>query len=72
MWTDNCSGCHGLNGTGGNGGPGLVDNPVAADEDRVRAQVTNGGGGMPAFEDDLTQKQIADVTAYVTQRIADR
>jgi alcohol dehydrogenase (cytochrome c) len=70
VWADNCSGCHGLDGTGGNGGPSLVGNPNAIDPTKVRAQVTNGGGGMPAFKDTLTTKQIADVTAYVTQQLA--
>jgi mono/diheme cytochrome c family protein len=30
----------------------------------------NGGGGMPAFKDTLTQKQIDDVAAYVSDEIA--
>ena len=33
------------------------------------AQVTNGGGGMPAFGDQLTKQQISDVAAYVTQKV---
>ena len=33
-------------------------------------QVTNGGGGMPAFKGSLTQKQIEQVSAYVTQDVA--
>jgi alcohol dehydrogenase (cytochrome c) len=69
VWADNCSGCHGLNGTGGNGGPDLTAIPTAKNAEKVRAQVTNGGGGMPAFRDTLTQKQINDVTAYVTRTI---
>ena len=36
----------------------------------MRAQVTNGGGGMPAFKDTLTQQQINDVAAYVSEDIA--
>jgi mono/diheme cytochrome c family protein len=28
--------------------------------------VTNGGGVMPAFKDTLTEKQIEDVSAYVS------
>jgi mono/diheme cytochrome c family protein len=32
--------------------------------------VANGGGGMPAFNGQLTAKQIADVAAYVSQKIA--
>ena len=70
VWNDNCAGCHGTNGTGANGGPNLVGNEIALDPAKVRAQVTNGGGGMPAFKDTLTTEQINDVTAYVTQEIA--
>ena len=33
-------------------------------------QVTNGGGGMPAFKGQLTDAQIKAVAAYVTQKIA--
>ena len=36
------------------------------------AQVTDGGGGMPAFKDTLTQQQIDDVAAYVSQDIAEK
>ncbi len=72
VWSDNCAGCHGLAGTGGNGGPSLADNPNAADPAKVRAQVTNGGGGMPSFKDTLTQQQISDVAAYVSQDIAQK
>ena len=67
VWSDNCAGCHGLDGRGANGGPNLVGNEAALDPERVRAQVTNGGGGMPAFKDTLTEQQIGDVTAYVTE-----
>jgi hypothetical protein len=37
----------------------------------VRPQVTNGGGGMPAFENTLSRQQIAGVAAYVA-RVAGR
>ena len=67
VFEDNCSGCHGLDGHGGNGGPSLAG---VTDVEHVVAQVTNGGGGMPAFEDTLSAQQIQDVTAYVTQRVA--
>src|SRR5918994_4474100 len=67
VWSNNCAGCHGTEGTGANGGPNLVGNQEALDAARVRAQVANGGGGMPAFKDTLSAEQIADVTAYVTE-----
>ena len=67
VFAANCSGCHGLEGTGGNGGPTLAGMDDAA---RVRRQVRQGGGGMPAFGGSLRGQQIADVTAYVVQRVA--
>ena len=69
VWADNCSGCHGLAGTGGNGGPDLTSIPTASNPERVLAQVKNGGGGMPAFDGTLSQKEIADVTAFVVKDI---
>jgi PQQ-dependent dehydrogenase (methanol/ethanol family) len=72
VFADNCAGCHGVSGTGGNGGPDLTAIPSAKDEAAVLKQVQKGGGGMPAFEGTLTQKQIQDVTAYVTQEITNK
>jgi alcohol dehydrogenase (cytochrome c) len=70
VFSDNCSSCHGLSGQGGNGGPDLRSRPGAQNVKRVEAQVTNGGGGMPAFKGTLTPKQIRDVAAYVVSKIA--
>jgi quinohemoprotein ethanol dehydrogenase len=69
VWADNCSSCHGLNGQGGNGGPDLTSIESAKNLQRVIAQVTNGGGGMPAFKGTLSDAQIRSVAAYVVQRI---
>jgi mono/diheme cytochrome c family protein len=35
------------------------------DFDGVVQQVTNGGGGMPAFQGTLSEQQIQDVAAFV-------
>ena len=67
VFSANCSGCHGAAGKGGNGGPDLSQQ---TDVSKVIAQVTNGGGGMPAFGDQLDKQQISDVAAYVSERIA--
>jgi alcohol dehydrogenase (cytochrome c) len=72
VFADNCAGCHGVSGTGGNGGPDLTAIPSAQDPATVKTQVENGGGGMPAFKGTLTEKQIKDVTAYVTQEITNK
>jgi cytochrome c553 len=63
VFAANCSGCHGAQGTGGNGGPDLSS---VTDFERVTTQVTNGGGGMPAFGDRLSAEQIQAVSAYVS------
>jgi alcohol dehydrogenase (cytochrome c) len=69
VFQNNCVACHGATGHGGNGGPDLTAIPSAKNYNRVLGQVENGGGGMPAFKDQLSSKQIADVATYVTQKI---
>ena len=61
-----CAGCHTLSDAGSTGtiGPNLDD--LKPSHDAVVAQVTNGGGGMPAFGDSLSEEQIQDVAAYVS------
>ncbi len=65
VFAANCAGCHGPDGKGGNGGPDLSQAASVADLTNVISQVTNGGGGMPAFGDQLTQQEIEDVATYV-------
>jgi quinohemoprotein ethanol dehydrogenase len=69
VFANNCQSCHGADGHGGNGGPDLTGIPSAKNYNTVLAQVQNGGGGMPPFKGQLTAKQIADVSTYVTQKI---
>jgi alcohol dehydrogenase (cytochrome c) len=69
VFADNCVSCHGATGHGGNGGPDLTSIPSAKNMNTVLGQVTNGGGGMPAFKGALSAKQITDVATYVTQKI---
>lgn len=65
-----CAVCHGDNGTGGSG-PSLQD-PQYADEQLVTDQVENGGGGMPAYGDQLSDQEVADVVAYVNEDLSQR
>ena len=62
-----CGSCHTLSdaGTTGTIGPDL--DSLQPSYEAVVQQVTNGGGGMPAFKDTLTEQQINDVAAYVSQ-----
>ena len=62
-----CGGCHTLEaaGSSGNVGPNLDD--AEPDAALTADRVTNGRGAMPAFGDQLSEKQIADVVAYVVE-----
>jgi mono/diheme cytochrome c family protein len=62
-----CGGCHTFAAAGSTGtvGPNLDD--ASVDFDAAVQQVKNGGGGMPAFGDRLSDQEIADVAAFVTQ-----
>jgi mono/diheme cytochrome c family protein len=65
LFSQNCSSCHTLEDAGaqGNDGPNLDD--LKPSLDVAKRQVTNGGGGMPAFKGTLTPTQINVVSAYV-------
>ncbi|MCP9487924.1 MAG: cytochrome c [Gaiellaceae bacterium MAG52_C11] len=60
-----CGGCHTLEAanSSGNVGPNLDE--AQPDAALTTDRVTNGMGAMPAFGDQLNEKQIADVVAYV-------
>ncbi len=62
-----CGGCHVLADAGATGtaGPSL-DSLQPGYEESVE-QITNGGGGMPAFGDQLSEDEIKSLAAYVVQ-----
>ena len=62
-----CGGCHTYAPANATGtvGPNLDESDV--DFDAAVKQIENGGGGMPAFKDKLSDKEIADVAAFVTE-----
>jgi mono/diheme cytochrome c family protein len=62
-----CGSCHALAAAGAEGSVGPNLDELKPDFDSIVAQVTNGGGGMPAFSDSLSEAEIADVAAYVVQ-----
>ena len=62
-----CGSCHVYEpaGSSGTAGPNLDDSAI--DYDGAYEQIANGGGGMPAFKDQLSEQEIADVAAFVTE-----
>jgi mono/diheme cytochrome c family protein len=65
VFSQNCSSCHTLAAANAKGtvGPNLDD--LKPTEAVAQRQVTNGGGGMPAFGGRLTKAQIDAVANYV-------
>jgi len=68
IFVANCGSCHTLSdaGTSGTVGPSL--DGISLDVSAVETQVRNGGGGMPAFEGQLTDAEITAVSAYVADQ----
>ena len=68
LFADNgCGTCHTLDaaGTTGTTGPNLDE--VQPSFEAAVEQITNGGGGMPAFGESLSDQQIRDLAAYVVE-----
>jgi cytochrome c5 len=69
IFAENCAVCHGDTGHGGAGGPDLRTMPLAQTEEGAIQQVTNGGGGMPPFGEQLSEEEISDVAAFVVHEV---
>ena len=63
-----CAGCHTLKAAHASGQVGPNLDSLLPSYDRVRLQVTNGSGIMPAYRGKLSAAQIRDVAAYVAAR----
>jgi mono/diheme cytochrome c family protein len=62
-----CGSCHVLEAAGATGTIGPNLDQTQSEHDAIVLQVTNGGGAMPAFGDQLTEQQIQDVAAFVAE-----
>ena len=65
LFTQNCASCHTLAAAHAKGTVGPNLDQLKPSQSVVDHQVTNGGGGMPAFGGRLSAKQIAAVAQYV-------
>jgi cytochrome c551 len=65
IFVANCGSCHALSDAGTSGAVGPSLDGIGLDAAAVETQVRNGGGGMPAFEGQLTDEEIAAVSSYV-------
>ena len=62
-----CGGCHTLEAAGSSGTVGPNLDQAQPDPSLVIERVTNGQGAMPSFADSLSEQEIADVAAYVSE-----
>ena len=62
-----CGGCHTLAAANSSGTTGPNLDTLKPPYRDTTAQVTNGGGPMPAYKSRLSTRQIADVSAYVVK-----
>ena len=61
-----CGGCHTLSAAGSNGTTGPNLDQLKPSKDRVAKQVEDGGNGMPAFGDKLSDEEIDQVAEFVS------
>lgn len=62
-----CGDCHTLEAAGSSGTSAPNLDEVQPDFETVVEQVRNGGGGMPAFGDRLSEQEIRNVAAFVSE-----
>ena len=67
LFTDNCGNCHTLAAAGASGKVGPNLDQLRPGTDLLNAQITNGGGGMPAFKGKLSEEQIQQISDYVAE-----
>ena len=67
VFVANCGSCHTLSDAGTTGAIGPSLDGVGLSAADVETQVRAGGGGMPAFEGQLSDDEIAQVSAYVAE-----
>lgn len=67
LFMDNCAACHQSTGKGIAGAfPALAGSKVATgDPKEPITRVLNGRGGMPAFQNDLTDSEVSAILTYV-------
>jgi len=72
LFSLNCAACHTIEGSGdalafGTNAPSIVNKSVTAQQ--VVEAIRTGPANMPRFSGNLTDKQVADITSYVTGRL---
>lgn len=67
IFVANCGTCHTLSDAGSTGSIGPTLDDTGLSQEAIEEQVRNGGGGMPAFEGQLSDQEITQVSEYVAE-----
>jgi mono/diheme cytochrome c family protein len=67
VFVSSCGSCHTLSDAGTSGAVGPNLDGTSLTQEQIALQVRNGGGAMPAFEGQLSDEEIDEVSAYVAQ-----
>ena len=67
LFATNCAACHGASGEGRGAAPSLIGVSDRHTVDEIETVIRHGRTGMPAFDATLSDEQIDDVLAYITQ-----
>ncbi|RFU60858.1 PQQ-dependent dehydrogenase, methanol/ethanol family [Peribacillus glennii] len=70
VYEGNCLACHGTAGADGHNGPNLQNSEIAKEASKVIEKVKSGGTTMPAFGEELSEEEINNVAAYITEVVA--
>jgi len=65
VFTESCGSCHTLTAAGTNGEVGPNLDGTSLDASEIQAIVRDGRGGMPPFEDELSDAEISAVADFV-------
>ncbi len=60
-----CEHCHSIRGTGGKKGPDLSGVGKRLNKEQIREQIVGGSNRMPPFGDDLQDKELSDLIAFL-------
>jgi mono/diheme cytochrome c family protein len=63
--THSCAKCHGTNGVNGDRAPDLQEVRKRMNAAAIANQIRNGGKGMPPFGDQLSDREVEDLVAYL-------
>lgn len=74
FFMQNCAVCHGMKGEGKQIGektaPDLRSEKIVNDSDeKLFQQISNGGGGMPAFKYQIDEEKIREMVRHIRQEI---